>query len=307
LAAIGAAVAAWMLVPRELFGPTASDAVTIRWLFLRTTWHMMLAYPLFGVGIGQFPLWSHQFAPPELFKFYLRENAHNNFAQIAGELGTTGIIAFVVVLAFALWPRRDAPAAAPFALPALPGVAAFILSWLGGHPLLVPEVAYPFWLALGIVATGAFAAPVPRQIAAAVVVVFAILAASIPVRVQIKAQSIDFTEIRHGFSTRQMVTSRARFYVHAGAERVDVPLRGRSSDDDRDILVEVLVDDVARETIAVTGREWRTAHVALPPRSSGRFHEIELRVRPPAPDGGAAGGRRSVEVGNWEIISKPHG
>jgi hypothetical protein len=28
-----------------------------------------------------------------------------------------------------------------------------MVSWLGGHPLLVPEVAYPFWLALAIVAS----------------------------------------------------------------------------------------------------------------------------------------------------------
>jgi hypothetical protein len=40
-------------------------------------------------------------------------------------------------------------------MPMLAGVAAFIVSWLGGHPLLVPEVAYPFWLALGIVAGAA--------------------------------------------------------------------------------------------------------------------------------------------------------
>ena len=28
-------------------------------------------------------------------------------------------------------------------------LAAFILTWLGGHPLLVAEVAYPFWITLG--------------------------------------------------------------------------------------------------------------------------------------------------------------
>jgi hypothetical protein len=95
--------------------------------------------------------------------------------------------------------------------------------------------------------------------------------------------------------------------VPAGAERVDVPLRGRSSDDDQEFLIDVLVDDVARETVAVTEREWRTAHVALPSGSSRRFHEIELRVRPPESSDSAVRRRLWVEVGNWEIISKPNG
>jgi hypothetical protein len=192
-------------------------------------------------------------------------------------------------------------------VPVLVGLAAFILSWLGGHPLLVPEVAYPFWLALGIVAVGAFAQPVSRNTVTTAVLALAVLAASIPLRVHTKAQRIDFAQVRHGFSARQLVSSKGRFYVPAGAERVDVPLRGRSADEDREILIDVRVDDVTHETVAVTGREWRTVHVSLPSGSSKRFHEIELRVQAPEPADGAARGRLSIEVGNWEIISKPNG
>jgi O-antigen ligase len=131
---------------------SAGLAVTIRWEFLRTTWRMIGAYPLFGVGIGQYPQFSARFSSPLLLAFYPRENAHNNFAQVAGELGLVGLAAFVVLLALCFWPprrsRRD-----PAVVAIVAGVAAFIVSWLGGHPLLVPEVAYPFWLALGIVAS----------------------------------------------------------------------------------------------------------------------------------------------------------
>lgn len=139
-----------------LFRPvsaTASLAMDIRWEFLKTTWRMIRAHPLFGVGIGQYPQWSGSYSSPALIAIYPRENAHNNFAQVAGELGLVGFVAFLAILAICLWPAirsRDAP---PALVPVLVGVTAFIVSWLGGHPLLVPEVAYPFWLALAVVAS----------------------------------------------------------------------------------------------------------------------------------------------------------
>ena len=130
---------------------SAAVAVNIRWEFLQTTWRMIESYPLFGVGIGQYPQFSTRFSSPALLALYPRENAHNNFAQVAGELGLVGLSAFVGVLAVCLWEARRSRD--PVATSAVVGVTVFILSWLGGHPLLVPEVAYPFWLALGIVAS----------------------------------------------------------------------------------------------------------------------------------------------------------
>jgi O-antigen ligase len=114
---------------------------------------MIEAHPLFGVGIGQYPQSSGHYSSPALLAIYPRENAHNNFAQVAGELGLIGFAAFLAVLAICFWlpdrsRRRDPVVAAVVA-----GLAAFIVSWFGGHPLLVPEVAYPFWLTLAIVAS----------------------------------------------------------------------------------------------------------------------------------------------------------
>jgi O-antigen ligase len=140
------------LLSRHL-GASASSAVKIRWEFLGTTWRMLEANPLFGVGIGQYPRWSGHFSSPELLVDYPRENAHNNFAQVAGELGLVGIGAFVTMLAICLWPAIRSHHAPSAVRPVLVGVTAFMISWLGGHPLLVPEVAYPFWLALGVVAS----------------------------------------------------------------------------------------------------------------------------------------------------------
>jgi hypothetical protein len=136
----------------DVRGATPSKAVNIRWMFLETTWRMLEAHPLAGVGIGQYGRWSAVFSSPELKALYPRENAHNNFAQIAGELGLAGFVPFVVMLAFALRPEGPRPAARSVTGSATAGLAVFIVSWLGGHPLLVAEVAYPFWLTLGVVA-----------------------------------------------------------------------------------------------------------------------------------------------------------
>jgi O-antigen ligase len=125
-------------------------AVSIRWMFLQTTWRMLHAHPFFGVGIGQYPRWSGEFSSPELRAIYASENAHNNFAQIAGELGLVGLAGFLAVLAASS--ARARASRHPAVLPVLAGVATFVVSWLGGHPLLVPAVAYPFWIALGVIA-----------------------------------------------------------------------------------------------------------------------------------------------------------
>jgi len=139
--------------PAAFVGATASQAVRIRWLFLGTTWRMLLAQPLFGVGVGQYARWSSYFSAPEMASLYTRENAHNYFAQIAGELGLLGLITFVWLLAVAFRHRAWRSDARPHPAlgPVTAGLAVFILTWLGGHPLLVPEVSYPFWLALGVV------------------------------------------------------------------------------------------------------------------------------------------------------------
>ena len=102
------------------------------------------------------------------------------------------------------------------------------------------------------------------------------------------------------------MSDRARMFVPAVERRIDVPLRARAASDADPIVVDVFVDDVAMTNITMTGREWQRARIELPPGSSGRFHEIELRIRHSDTTAGAVV-PPSVEVGKWEIIANPNG
>ena len=305
VASVALGVAVWDFLGPEYFGPQAQTAVRIRWLFLGTTWRMLVSEPLFGIGVGQYFLWSRAFSTPELLAHYQRENAHNNFAQIAGELGTVGIVCFVAVVAGALWRSRAEPNTHASLNPALLGATVFILTWLGGHPLLVEEVAYPFWLALGAAATLAAANTrwdVPSRLVAAGVIV---VLASIPFRIGGKWADLDLSRVTYGISEKRVMTSHARLFVSSDGSLVRLPLRAPASFDNP-TEIDVLVDGSMSETITLSDRNWRTARIELPPGPRRRFHQIDLRIRPSGLDP-VDSTRTPVEVGIWEIISKPNG
>jgi hypothetical protein len=313
-ASVALGMALWHYVGPEYFGPGAQAAVRIRWLFLGTTWRMLVAEPLFGVGIGQYFLWSRRFSIPELLTYYQRENAHNNFAQIAGELGIVGFICFVAVLVAALWRRGDEPKTGIGSTPALLGAAAFILTWLGGHPLLVEEVAYPFWLTLGVATTLAAAnhsrssRVAPDTMSAAFCIGIILLLVSIPFRVSAKSAQLDLSRVTYGVSTRNVMTSRARFFVSSDGWSVDLPLRARGASYDEPVEIDILVDGSVSETVGLSDRNWKTARIQLPGASGGPFRRIDLRIRPRTLDANEST-MRSVEVGTWTIIPipKPNG
>jgi O-antigen ligase len=199
LVLLGAALVQYS--PASMFGREVAAPIQIRWLFLGTTWRMLDWQPLFGVGVGQYAFWSLEFSSPELLSFYNRENAHNNFAQVAGELGVVGFAAFILMLGVALWRRhRQDPDGDSLRGPVIMGLAVFLLTWLGGHPLLVPEVSYPFWIALGVAAGMVSAGRSEWKSATVVAVAAGVLLASLPFRVESKAATLDSSRIRYGFT-----------------------------------------------------------------------------------------------------------
>jgi O-antigen ligase len=120
---------------------------------------MVRDQPLFGVGLGRFSTASRAHITEDLPTLHLYyqagENAHNNYVQIGAELGIPALAIFLWLVA-AVWMRPSGDAPSPV-FPAertavAAGVAAFLVSALAGHPLLIPQVAAAFFLTLGLAA-----------------------------------------------------------------------------------------------------------------------------------------------------------
>jgi putative inorganic carbon (hco3(-)) transporter len=122
--------------------------------FVATSVRMIAARPLSGLGVGQYYEASSLFLSPFLGWTYGFENAHNNFLQVGAELGVPGVAAFLALLAIVLARAGIALLRQPHdarLLGVTGGVAAFLITCLAGHPLLTDEVAYTFWLTVGLV------------------------------------------------------------------------------------------------------------------------------------------------------------
>jgi hypothetical protein len=107
---------------------------------------------------------SRRFMGPQLGWSYSLENAHNYFLQTAAELGILGLVAFLYFL-YAVWSTaRVSLSGRSHLLGAVTGAGAFLATWVTGHPLLVREVAYPFWMLLGLIVAWADGAQSIRSV-----------------------------------------------------------------------------------------------------------------------------------------------
>ena len=120
--------------------------------FNATSLRMIAARPLSGVGVGQYYQTSTLFLSPQMAWVYGFENAHNFFLQVAAELGVPGLALFLIWIGLALVAiARVLPRTADMRLlGAAAGVLALLLTCFTGHPLLVYEVAFSFWIQFGL-------------------------------------------------------------------------------------------------------------------------------------------------------------
>jgi O-antigen ligase len=133
-------------------------AAAIRHEMSLLAFDMTRDHPAFGVGIGNFRSVSRHYVTdeyPELKEFAPKgQNAHNNFLQILGELGIPALLAFLwLVMPIARrwpWEPASAPESLVYASALAAGLAAFLISALFGHPLLIPQVAAAFFFVLGM-------------------------------------------------------------------------------------------------------------------------------------------------------------
>ena len=211
------------------------------------------------------------------------------------------------------------------------GVAAFLLTCLSGHPLLIPEVAYPFWIALGLavgaantLSEAAAREDALREVPAAVpgrcgsmvpgvltrrwlvtaLVVF--LFASIPGRVSREIQEVDLTRVTYGFhgweqdraGTRfRWTVRRARLHVSEQAQFIELPLRGRVENPGRSVDVDILLDGRPTRRVLLRDNSWQVVRVNIPPRDLP-FRHVELRVSQTfVPGNSIPGSRDTRELG----------
>jgi hypothetical protein len=280
--------------------------VGFRQQFVQTSVRMIAARPLFGVGEGQYYLSSPLFLSPELASSYGAENAHNFFLQVGGELGLVGLVLFAIVLLSPLARTARALAYAPRDARLLGvggGVTGFLITCLTGHPFLVGEVAYPFWMLFGLMAALAGATllseaasagrshpsrstpPAPSWLAAAAAIVIVVAS---PIAMAKAAVGPSASQAVDGFYPWETLEDGTRFrwtgpyaslFVPAEVTRVEIPVRLPT--DDRSIRamgVEAMTGGVGRGRTLVDAR-WAIISLPLTPVAPPiQFKRIDLRV-----------------------------
>ena len=230
--------------------------------------------PIFGVGISTFAEHSAAFGSP-----FGPENAHNNLLQILAEEGLAGVLAvmalFAAVLAGMARARSGTPSKVRFWL--LAGLAGFGVTAMTGHPLLLPEVAWPFWMMVGVLAALTAPPSTPSWQRPTVAAVCALLAISLPFRTSalraqadLEYQGVGLSSWRVDGATRFREAG-STFAMYLPTDRTSiVPLRRTGASPDP-LPIQVRVGSEVIATLTLSGAEWQT--VSLRPPDHGRWFE----------------------------------
>jgi O-antigen ligase len=301
-----------LAVPRwDFLAPRIANALQFRWLMSLTALRMMAEEPLFGLGVGQFFLLSERFSSEEMLQMSRttlsagRTNAHNYYLQIGAELGLVGLIPFLMMIGSALRPATTTlwkVASDRLLLWTLIGVSGFLITCAAGQPLILAISAYPFWLALGLLAslgnraadtavdspmpmqaTRYYRSPAGRAVAATAVLLVIVLAGN---RVRNDRHAIDMTRVDYGLydwetdaagTPFRWTSDSATVFLNGNSVSASVPLRavpglvGPAT-------VQLFVNGMSVDRIELTGGDWHTARVPLSPPQ--RLHRIDVAIEP---------------------------
>ena len=295
MAAVGIAAIAGLALyasyPASRNVPT-SVAYESRLIMLRTAWHAGLSHPVFGLGIGLLPKRGIEFGSADMERLAgvqgTRENAHNQYLQIFAELGLLG----VVVMAWLIGSLGLVQGLRAQTDPLLAwtgwGLVASLLTWILGHPLLVPEAAVAFWLFVGLVA-GMSPAPsaltrgwAAARAAGVVLLIFAVL--SIPWRVvqttraaalEHQGLGVSDTWEHEGDLRYRLAGSRFSLFLPASAV-IALPLRAAQPDAGR-AIVEIYLRDILVDRAEITADAWRRVTIRMPD-SVRAFERVDFVV-----------------------------
>ena len=290
---------AWML--------RADPGTSFRRQFVATSMRMIAARPVLGLGVGRYYDSSALFLSPEMAWTYAFQNAHNYFLQMAAELGLVGLVLFLSVIGTVIVRSVRAIARTPGDVRLLGcalGVGAMLTTCLTGHPLLLDEVAFPFWMLLGLVTAlsgstliGAGVSsrkpdtPIGGRIgsavasAAAVVAIVALAEIAQSRRPLQPSTSVEVTGLEGWESDGEGTQFRwthdyASVFLPSNATRVYIPVRlPVSAPPLAPMAVDVEVGGIYKGQTLV-GNEWAVLNVELPyGRPLQHFKRLDLKIR----------------------------
>jgi len=327
-AVVGGLAAAWSA------SDSARRSAAFRAEFTAASLRMIRARPWFGVGAGQYRRASALFLGPPAAWAYGTENAHDYYLQIAAETGLVGFGLFVLWVGAGVARIGRALRAAPAdgrLMGLAAGLGAFLATMAAGHPLLIDEVAAPFWATFGLavgLAGSTLLARLPQRAGAVsrgparrvpwAVAAFLIASAGAPSRW--KDLPVPQGPELDGFFAWETAEDGARFrwtgeyaslFVPPDVRRIEIPVRvPPGARNLPPISVEARIDERLRDRMAV-GDQWSIVAVDLPdappPAQWKRVNLHVDRTWQPALYIAGSADRRSVgiQVGVPRVFSGP--
>lgn len=273
---------------------TFSGSIRSRLVLVELGVRMFQSAPVFGIGLGEFFETSARLGGPDLAAQVgaPRENAHNNFVQVLAEQGAVGLGALLLLLATVLLVAR-VKAPPDFGSERIwlsAGLAAAAGTWLTGHPLLVPEFAFVFWLYCGMAA--GLAPPWPwRQTRWLALATLVVALTAVPRAIAVRDQA-DLEHLGRGLSQWQhdddqrYRTADPDFvlFLPALGEPVTVPVR-RAPGAPEFLRLEWQGEHGHTDTVMLAGDGWQDVRVLL---AAGRRRYVAVRFTLRLPDGAPA-------------------
>ena len=270
---------------------SAASSARMRSQFMQTSARMLASAPVFGVGIGRYFDRSAEFMPADLRAIYGNENAHNYFAQQFAELGIVGGTLFlwsVCALLIAGWRSARTRSADVMLAGLLAAVGAYLLTAVTGHPLLVPEAAFPFWVAAGAI-TGTVEHAEQRSsrtLRHVAVAVCALLAAGVVSQVVAYANRQD-TPPESGFhvqetssegDTFRWMTRHAVTYVPNESGFVRLRVRVPALPKTRPMMIETAIAGEVVDRRELPVDQWVSYDIPSRRPTAAPFRRVDLRV-----------------------------
>ena len=261
------------IYPRERNSPMQGTIET-RLGLAKAALTMTREAPTLGVGLGRFYELSGQYAP---HVFYLmnngktRENAHNNFLQVLAEEGVVGLLVLLLALGHIFFApvRPDSASARGRRFWLITAISACLMTWLSGHPLLVGEFAFVFWVYAAL-ASSLTDPPAASWRRLAGVAAMLIVATGV-VRGEQERRTAGLEHIGAGLSLWQhdlaipyrRAGTRFFLYLPAAGAYVTIPIQRVPQAPDP-VKLEIREDGRLREAEWIAGSDWTDVRFLMP-------------------------------------------